>query len=184
MVLIDESGVLLSPLVRRTLAPRGQTPILHVPAGHRHKVSVIAGLTLSPRARQLNLYFQTDPDHYFNNVGVAEFLRHLLRHLRGQVIVVWDNGPNHKGNPIREVRAAYPRLDVEWLPPYAPELNPVEQLWNHLKYGALVNFTPPDVQTLDRHVTHHLFRAKTQSQRLRSFYAATPLGLPRRTGTS
>jgi transposase len=183
VVLIDESGVFLSPLVRRTLAPRGQTPILHVPGGHRDKVSVMAGLALSPCARQLNLYFHTHPQHYFNNVRVAAFLRHLLRHLRGDVIVVWDNGTNHKGEPIREVRAAYPRLDIEWLPPYAPELNPVEQLWGHIKYGALANFTPPDVTTLDRHVTHSLFQAKARSQRLRSFYAATPLALPKRTGT-
>lgn len=183
MVLIDESGVLLSPLVRRTLAPRGQTPILHVPGGHRDKVSAIAGLTLSPCARQLNLYFHTEPYTYLNNVAVADFLRDLLRHLRGQVIVVWDNGPNHKGDPIRAVRADYPRLDIEWLPPYAPELNPVEQLWNCLKYQRLVNFTPPDVETLDRHVTHHLFRLKADGQRLRSLYAATPLSLPKRTET-
>lgn len=184
MVLIDESGLLLSPLVRRTLAPRGQTPILHVPGGHRDKVSVIAGLTLSPRARQLNLYFHTNAEHYFNNVRVADFLRDLLRQVRGPVIVVWDNGPNHKGDPIREMLAAYPRLELEWLPPYAPELNPVEQLWGHLKLGMLVNFTPPDVEILDRHATHHLFQAKAQSQRLRSFYAATPLTISRRTGTS
>jgi hypothetical protein len=52
LVLIDESGFLLSPLVRRTLAPRGQTPVLKTWGGHRERVSAIAALTISPRRRQ------------------------------------------------------------------------------------------------------------------------------------
>src|SRR5262249_44854923 len=149
IVLIDESGVLLNPLVSRSLAPRGQPLILRVPGGHREKVSAIAGLSLSPHARRLGLYFETYPDRHITSVQTAAFLRDLLRHLRGPVIVVWDNGPMHKGEPIRRVLADYPRLTVEWLPPYAPELNPVEHLWNHVKYGQLANFTTDDVEVLD-----------------------------------
>jgi transposase len=167
--------VLLAPLVRRSLAPRGQTPILTVSGGHRQKVSCIGGLSLSPRAQRFGLYFQTHPYQHINNHGVAAFLRDLLRHLRGRVIVVWDNGPMHKGEPIRRVLARYPRLQIEWLPPYAPELNPVEALWNHIKYGQLANFTPADVETLDTAVTDWLINAKFDPNRLRSFYNATPL---------
>jgi transposase len=93
--------------------------------------------------------------------------------LRGEVIVVWDNGPNHKGEPLRELRAAYPRLDIEWLPPYAPELNPVELLWNCLKYQRLVNFTPPNLE--------NLAAIKFDQDRLKTVYAGTPLQLPERT---
>jgi len=174
-VLIDESGVLLSPLVRRSLAPRGQTPILPVPGGHRRKVSAIAGLSLSPRRRRLGLYFQTHPDQHIRNYEVVRFLRDLLRHLRGRVIAVWDNGPMHKGDPIRAFLARNRRLQIEWLPPYAPELNPVEALWNHIKYGQLANFAAPDVETLDTAVTDCLVNAKFDSDMLRSFYKATPL---------
>lgn len=180
-MLIDEAGLLLSPLLRRTLAPRGQTPILRVPGGRREKVSVIAGLSLSPVAHRLGLYFLTYPDAYINTAATAYFLRELLRQLRGEVIVVWDNGPNHKGDPMRELRAAYPRLDIEWLPPYAPELNPVELLWNCLKYQQLVNFTPPDLETLDDAVIEKLIEVKFDYHRLQTFYAATPLQLPMRT---
>jgi transposase len=181
VVLIDESGVLLSPLVRRSLAPRGETPILEVKGGGREKVSVIAGLSLSPVAGQLGLYFETYPNAYINNEGTADFLRHLLRHLRGKVIVVWDNGPVHKGEPIRQVLRDYPRLSIEWLPPYAPELNPVEQLWNHIKYGKLANFTTTDAWALDDVVTELLIEAKFEPARLGSFYAGTPLRLTDRT---
>jgi transposase len=65
------------------------------------------------------------------------------------VIVVWDGGPMHKGEPIRKLCADYPRLQLERLPPYAPDLNPVEYLWSHLKYGKMANFVPDDVFQLD-----------------------------------
>jgi len=102
-VLIDESGFFLNPLVRRSWAPVGQTPVLEVWGRHRDKVLSIAALTVSPRAKRLGLYFATDPERYYNAQGVAGFLRQLLRHLRSKVIVVWDNGPNHKGPAIREL---------------------------------------------------------------------------------
>jgi putative transposase len=182
IVLIDESGVLLTPLVRRTLAPRGETPTLSVKGGRREKVSVIAGLSLSPVAQRLGLYFRTFPNAYVTTPDTADFLRDLLRHLRGRVIVVWDRGPIHRGDPIRRVLADYPRLTLACLPSYAPELNPVEQLWGHIKYGRLSNLAAPNADALDDLVTECLIDAKFDSNRLRSFYAATPLRLIERTG--
>jgi putative transposase len=175
IVLIDETGLLLNPLVRRTLAPCGQTPSLPVTGGTHRKVSVIAGLSLSPIAHHLGLYFRTVADGYFNNVGVADFVRELLRHLRGKVIVVWDNGRMHKGDPIRQLLADYPRLSLAYLPPYAPDLNPVEQLWNYLKYGQLANYVPQHLQQLDDRVVEILVDAKFDPGRLQSCYNNTPL---------
>jgi transposase len=82
---------------------------------------------------------------------------------------------------LRELRAADPRLDIEWLPPYAPELNPVELLWNCLKYQRLVNFTPPNLETLDDAIIDNLAAIKFDQDRLKTFYAGTPLQLPERT---
>jgi transposase len=182
--LIDESGVLLTPLVRRTLAPRGETPILPVKGARREKVSVIAGLSLSPVAQRPGLAVRTRPTASGTTPDTADFLRDLLRHLRGRVIVVWDRGPIHRGDPIRRVLAAYPRLTLERLPSYAPELNPVEHLWNHIKYGRLANLAAPDADALDDLVIECLIDAKFDPDRLRGFYAATPLGLPERTGAT
>ena len=61
VVLIDETGLFLNPLVRRTWAPKGKTPVLESWGGHRHKVSVIGAITLSPVTRRLGFYFATDP---------------------------------------------------------------------------------------------------------------------------
>jgi transposase len=176
IVLIDESGFLLSPLVRRTLAPRGQTPVLKTWGGHRERVSATAALTISPRRRRLGLFFGTYPKAFVNQQRAADFLRRLLRHLRGPVIVVWDGGPMHKGDAIRAVQRDFPRLSLERLPPYTPELNPVEYLWNHLKYGVLSNFMPEDVLHLNGVLKQRLRRARASLPRLRSFFKQS--GLP------
>ena len=176
LVLIDESGFLLSPLVRRTLAPRGQTPVLKTWGGHHERVSATAALTISPRRHRLGLYFRTYPKAFVNQQRAADFLRHLLQQLRGPVIVVWDGGPMHSGDAIRAVLADFPRLSLEKLPPYTPELNPVEYLWNHLKYGVLSNFVPDDVFHLNGVLKQRIRRAKQSRQRLQSFFKQA--GLP------
>jgi putative transposase len=173
--LIDESGFLMSPLVRRTLAPEGKTPILKTKGAHREKVSLTAALSISPRRGRLGLYWRTYPRQFVNSQRAAAFLRYVLRHLQGNVIVVWDGGTMHKGGPIADVLRDYPRLSLEKLPPYAPELNPVEFLWTHLKYGVLPNFVPDNVFQLDAVLKKHLQRAKHSPARLHSFYECSKL---------
>jgi transposase len=182
LVLIDESGFLLSPLVRRTLSPRGQTPLLKTWGGHRERVSATAALTISPRRHRLGLYFRTYPKAFVNQERAADFLRHLLTRLRGAVIVVWDGGPMHHGDAIRAVLGDHPRLSLERFPPYTPELNPVEYLWTHLKYGVLSNFVPDNVFHLDGVLKQRIRRARLSPQRLRSFL--TQSGLPIRLDSS
>ena len=166
----------MSPLVRRTLAPRGKTPILKTKAKHREKVSATAALTISPRRHRLGLYWQTYPQSFVNAERSANFLRALLQRLSGAVIVVWDGGPMHKGQPIQRLLHDFPRLSLERLPPYAPELNPVEYLWSHLKYGRLANYAPDNVFQLDTVLKRHLDQTSRSTDILHSFFVAS--GLP------
>jgi hypothetical protein len=176
LVFTDESGLLLLPLVRRTLAPRGRTPVLRHRARQRDKVSVAAALTLSPVRCHVSLYHQTYPNLYVNNEAYAGFLRHnLLRHVAGPIVLIHDQGTMHKGDPLRTLFADFPRLDTHWLPPYAPELNPVEYLWNFEKDKELCNFVPADVTQLDKQLRIRLERVRHDQHRLRTFYASTPL---------
>ena len=92
VVLIDETGVQLTPLRRRTWAKRGCRPLLRQFAGSRQKLSAIAALTISPKTHRRNLYFQTLLDGSYNSARVAAFLRELLKQLPGRIMVVWDNG--------------------------------------------------------------------------------------------
>jgi transposase len=175
LVLIDESGFLMSPSVRRTLAPRGKTPILKTQAKGREKVSVTAALTISPRRGRLGLYWRTYPRSFVNAQRSADFLRYLLGRLRGAVTVIWDGGPMHKGEPIRQVCCDYPRLQLERLPPYAPELNPVEYIWGSLKRGELANFLPDNVFHLNAALQKQLRRTRKSPAKLQGFLKASRL---------
>ena len=176
LIFTDESGFLLAPLLRRTLAPIGCTPVLRQRAAHRAKVSVAAALTLSPARGHVGLYYQTYPDTCVNAPIYAGFLRRqLLAHVRRPLVVVQDRGNMHRGPALRALVKRVPRLDLNPLPPYAPELNAVEQLWNHAKDKELCNFAPSDVAELNRAVCDCLEDARHDQSRLRSFFAATPL---------
>jgi transposase len=171
----DEAGFLLSPLTRRTLALTGHTPVLRPRAKQRDKVSAVAALTLSPTRGHAELYFQTYPNEFVNNHLYALFLRSVLWHIRGPLVLVHDNGGMHKGDPIREIQADFPRLHIHCLPPYAPELNPPEYLWTRTKHHQLANFVPADVPQIDRTVVSMLHDIGQDQQRLRSFFHSSPL---------
>jgi len=180
IVLIDESGVLMAPLVRRTWAPRGQTPTLLQAGGPRQKVSVAAALWLPPCRDRLGLFYRTLVNAYFNNIQVAVFLDQWLHTHRGRWVVIWDGGTMHRGDPIRELLArAQERLTLELLPPYAPMLNPVEPLWSWLKYSSLCNFTPHDVVELNHAVLTQLQTVAKDQHRLQNLFLASDLPLPR-----
>lgn len=173
----------MAPLVRRTLAPKGKTPQLLHTIKHRSrsrdKVSVIAALTISPKSQRLGLYFSNLINDYFDSFTVAFFLRELLKHLRGPVIVVWDGGPMHQGPDIRKLQEDFPRLQFERLPPYAPDLNPVECVWSYVKWGRLCNYSPSSSEELGAKLVDELHSIRTDQQLLRGFWQGSDLPLPR-----
>lgn len=179
IVLIDECGLLLLPLLRRSLAPRGRTPVLEHRARQRDKVSLIAALVISPRRHRLRLVFRAYPKAYVNNEKAAAFVADLLRGpLRGRALVVWDGGSMHKGPAIRKLLARFSRVSFRRLPAYAPQLNPVEQVWNHLKYHQLPNFAAADVEELQREATARLRASCADYARLKSYLHASDLPPP------
>lgn len=146
--------------------------------GHRKKVSVIGAVSVSPTAKRLGLYFATLPDGFFTAEAVVAFLRDLLQHLRGKVVVVWDGGGNHKGPLIRDFLRRNRRLTVERLPAYAPALNPVEAVWSWLKYGQLANFAPDGVADLDDEVIDRLLDLECDPGLLRVLWERSDLPFP------
>ena len=166
IVFIDESGFMLIPTVRKTWAPKGVTPIHH--HRYRHtKISVISALTVSPRRKRLGLYFR----FHFENIkakDVASFLSHLMRHIRGNLIVIWDNAQIHKGQPIRRLCGRHKRLHLEALPPYAPELNPDEGVFAYAK-RALANGQPHDEWDLLKSLLQVFSFLRRSTSHLRGF---------------
>jgi hypothetical protein len=169
----------MAPLVRRSWSLRGQPRQVKHKAGHREKVSVASALYLTPSRDRLGLAFQTLVNGYFGNEEVAEFLTAALG-LDGPVVVVWDRGTMHKGDPIKKVvEQAAGRLTLERLPPYASKLMPVEFLWRWLKYDRLCNFAPRDAHHLNEAVRRELEPIRQDQELLASFFHQSDLPLPR-----
>lgn len=139
LVFIDESGFLLIPSVRKTWSPVGQTPIFHHRDRH-DRISAISGIAVSPKRFRCTLYCQLYQDN-LQGEEVATFLRHLLHQIHGHLIVLLDNGTIHRGDPVQELLTRTSRLHLEPFPSHAPELNPDEGVWNHLK-RTLANGRP------------------------------------------
>jgi len=175
LVFLDESGLLLAPLVRRTWSPRGKTPLFYQRGVHRQKVSIIGALTVSPKRRRVGLYFSLIAELNVDAYWLVAFLTAMARHLRGPVILIWDRLNVHRGSVVRRFLERHPRFHVELLPAYAPELNPVETVWSYLKLNPLANFAPSDVRHLAGVATKHTRRLQRHSNLVRSFLNSGPL---------
>jgi hypothetical protein len=166
---------MLQPVVRRTWAPKGQTPIQY--SWDRHdRLSVIAALTVAPQRRRLGLYFQLH-DHNICFNDVIAFLNLIHRHLRRKFILVMDRFSAHRKAVRLLQETGVEWLEVEWLPSYAPDLNPVEMVWNHTKYADLANFIPVDIHHLEQAVATSIVETCKVSRLLQAFFAYSGLQL-------
>ena len=162
---------MLQPLVRRTWAPRGQRPVMY--CWDRHdRLSVIAGLTLSARRRRIGLYFAIH-EHNVKTPQVEAFIRQVQRQLGRPLVVVMDRLAAHRS--AAGLLRGDERFVIEWLPGYAPDLNPVEAAWSQTKYTDLANYVPADVLDLKIEAKLALEATKAKQQLLRSFFHAARL---------
>jgi transposase len=180
LVFLDESGFMLTPTVRRTLAPRGRTPILE--SWDRHdRISAISAITVSPTRRRIGLYFRLLPDD--TNVraeDVVGFLRELRRQLPMPMTILWDRGNVHdRSKAVRAYLAEHPAIEAVSFPGYAPEANPDEGVWGHTKHGRLANFAPENTAELRAALIEELGRLDRRPDLLASFirHAEIPIKL-------
>jgi transposase len=154
----------------RTWAPRGQTPVLQFHFNWK-VLSAAAGVTW------WNFYFRL----YSTTIRgpqVVDFLGHLLRHLAGKLLVVWDGLRAHRARVVCDfIRAQRGRLALEWLPSYAPELNLVEYLWGYWKQHELPNYCPRDFAQLSHQACRALRRMRRRPPLIRSFWHQATLSL-------
>jgi transposase len=171
---LDESGFFLTPTVRRTLAPRGKTPVLDA-WDRRDKWSAISCITISPVSGRPGLYFDL-LDHNAHGEDVVAFLKDLHRRL-GPVTVVWDRNQIHsKSKVVKAWLAKHPGVVCEDFPGYVPDLNPDEGVWGWTKYGRLANLAANDKDELWDWVVEELVEVKCRPDLLRGFIRQT--GLP------
>jgi len=113
----------------------------------------------------------------FNAMYVADFVRTLMRHLRGHVVLLWDGAKIHKGPYIEELKRSFRRLHVEQFPGYAPELNPTENVWGDFKSHD-ANSLPLTKRDILGKLHANKRRVSRSQAKLRSFVLASHLPSP------
>lgn len=138
----DEAWMYLQATTMNVWSPWGQTPIVRIDAG-RSKVGFYGTLDLKTGAEVVTR------SPVFNAQVSAEHLQQVLDTFPAQPIMLfWDRAPWHRGEPIRRVLAANPRLEIIEFPVAAPELNPQEQVWKQTRRAISHNHLTPKLPQL------------------------------------
>jgi transposase len=172
----DEAGFLMSPSVKKTWAPRGDTPVVRCRTRRHKKVSVPGAVALRPATGELALLCDFHPDSYVRGEQAAAFLHRVLaEYPAGPVDLVWDNLAAHRSPIVKEVVAAHPRLTLHYLPPYAPDLNAAEWVWCLAKHHRMANHAIDDLDGLQAEAKKHLDDIAADHDLLRSCFKGAGL---------
>lgn len=127
----DESGVRSDFHSGTSWALKGQTPVVES-TGARFGLNMMAAITPRGQMHFMIVKGTVQGDQ------ICEFLKRLMHGHQNKVFLIWDGHPTHKSKKVKECIAAFEgRLEVFLLPSYSPDLNPIEQLWNHTKTNGV-----------------------------------------------
>lgn len=144
----DESGISERPVVRKTWALKGKTPVI-ASSGSWKNLTMAGLLIFTPRGNNPHVLFRLQPGSMDKN-DFVELLKDIKTEMKGKkLLLIWDGLPAHKASLVRDYIASQKRwLRVERYPAYAPELNPVEFLWSLMKTKDLAHLPPKGLSNL------------------------------------
>jgi transposase len=141
----------------------------------RREVSSI-GVLVAPLDGPARLYAR----HFLGSIHGEEVitaLRYFRRCIGRPLVIVWDRLPAHQARPVQQFLARHPAdYEIEWLPPYAPDLNP-EELCNGAVKGDLRNAQPGSVADLRRQARRGFIRLGRRTAELHSFFCHVGLSV-------
>lgn len=154
----------------RTYAPRGQTPELRVPLTRDH-LSAMSAVT--PQG----WFFAQISYTAMKGADSVRFLKHLYSQIGSKLLVVWDGSPIHRSAEVKAYLAngAAQHTFLERLPAYAPDLNPDEGAWQHLKHVEMRNVCCSDLLGLHHLLDLAVLRLRRKPQIIRSFFVGAGL---------
>lgn len=173
IVFIDETGSSFRLGPGKTWAPKGRTPVLRR-VSKRRQVSTAIGLTLSGHIYKRHF------DHAIHGVDLVALLRHLRSKVRGPMLIVWDRLQVHRSREVKSFLAEHPEIDVEWLPAYAPELNPEEDCHGNVKQH-MRNATPETEAEIRKQADRGFARLRRRPDLLLGFFHHAGLRVKRLT---
>jgi len=137
------------------------------------KRTLLSALAVSPQRRRLQLFWEVRERNY-QTKDFVRLVRQLRRRLGRRLLVIWDRLPGHRA---AAQHLESPGIRVEFLPAYAPELNPVEWVWSQAKHAELANWAAEDTEELEERYHDTLADFNQQQALLRSFFAGAELPL-------
>jgi transposase len=172
LLFVDESGFYLLPAILKTYAPCGETPILKVVQTRNH-LSVMSGIT-----SQGWLFTKMRYDA-LNGSDSLQFLKHFHSRVARKLLVIWDGSPIHRNLDVKDFLAngVAKYIHLERLPAYAPDLNPDESTWRHLKRVELSNVCCTDLNNLQSQLNLAIVRLRRKPYLVQSFFAQAGLSL-------
>ena len=171
VVFIDEAGFYMLPSLLKTFASEGETPVLKGSASRDH-VSAISAIT--PEGRLLT----SMQEEAFDRHDIADFLRHVLGHVEGKMLIIWDGLPAHRSQKVKDVLSETGgRVYLEQLPGYAPDLNPDEGIWQYLKNVELKNVCFENLEALKKQLRLAFERLRHKTDVIVGCFGLAGLGL-------
>ena len=163
---LDEAGFTSEPGLGRTYGLKGRTPVVRT-SGQRQKVNAISALN----AR--GAFWSAVYTGNFNATRFVGFLKDFRRGRKARVYLVVDGHPSHRAKLVSQyVQSTRGRLELHFLPPYAPDLNPDEFVWQHTKTNGVAKKPLRKGESLRQRVSEDLAGVKASSKLVRSFFEA------------
>lgn len=162
----DEAGIRSDAHSGTTWSPKGKTPIVSS-TGARFGMNIISAVNPQGNFRFMCVQGRV-------NAGVfIDFLERMMRTTESKVFLIVDGHPSHKAKKVSKfVEAVSDRLELFFLPPYSPELNPDEFVWNDLKNNSLGRKGITCIEQMKREVISYLRFIQKTPERVRSYFKA------------
>ena len=163
---LDEAGFQSDPPLGRTYGLKGHTPVV-VTSGQRQSINVISAVTARGE------FWAATYTGKLNAEAFVAFLQNFMKGRRGKALLVVDGHPAHKANSVKQyVQSLKGRLELHFLPPYAPDLNPDEFVWGHMKTNGVSKKPLKKNESMRERVEEDIANIQGNPQLVRSFFSA------------
>ena len=166
----DEASISLTPVLGKTWAKKGQTPLIKS-TGNRGSLSAMSAISKSG-----HLVFNVKRGRV-NSDDVIDFLQQMLNHhKRRHLVVVMDRAATHRSKKVTKFIESQKRLHVFYLPPRSPNLNPDEKVWNHLKHNDLKGHQETNLDGLEELSNKKLSLLSEDKKKVKGIFMRSDIG--------
>ena len=163
---LDEAGFQSDPPLGRSYGLKGQTPVV-VTSGQRQSLNVISAVNARGE------FWAATYAGKLNKEAFVAFLEIFMQGRDGKIFLVVDGHPAHKAHMVSDYVGSYGgRLELHPLPAYAPDLNPDEFVWSHMKNNGVSKKPLKRNESLKKRIEQDLNRIKGNKKLVRSFFGA------------